>query len=438
MCLACIDNLLSCDEGELRKIIEHSMPRIVNHLDYAALWPYLVKYSVFSDNEMEKLQQGCVTRYDRAQTMYYALRNNSNFQKFVKALSEEASSDNSSQGHRQILRDLMLANTNKITSPVRQPVLWTSHDLNLLDPHNFKVLGLCGKGTFSAVYNALYYGIRCVAKVTTERDVTVCKISWHEANILSSCSHPRIVQCFEVKSSVEHLSAVLILELMLGNLVEFIEQHKDIMAVELQQILFACDVSSALCYLHEKEIFHGNITSHNVLVAVKHHNQYLAKLCDFGLAKTSQCSPHPLHNQSHSMFMAPEHHTPTSSPSDLADIFSTGVVMLHVVTQTLPFYDKISPILSTSGKRIAELILRQSHLQMIDRDAPHLELIIKQCLQDEPKDRPSAAKLCACFNNYSTYQHFLRYRTYVEWSCSIILYICTQAVLTNSTYYNIL
>jgi len=417
LCTVCIENLLACDQEKLRKITEHIMPSIEAHLDYAALWPYLIKHSVLTNSEMETLQldagsASCVTRNQKAVIFYEALCHNNSFQKFLKALCEQTVSDESSLGNKQILKDFLCTDMFRTMSPC-SPALWTTKDLNFLDPH-FKVFEVCGEGTFSVVYNAVYYGTGSAAKVIIEKNRAVCDNSWHEAKILLACSHPRIVQCFEVKSSAQHLSAVLILEMMKCNLVSFIEDYRDTVAAVFQQILFACDISSALSYLHKKKIIHGNITSHNVLVAMKDHNQYLAKLCDFGLAKIAQFSPHPLHNQSHTMFMAPEHHTPTSSPSEKADVFSAGVVFLNIVTQTYPYYDSISPNQCQSGRRIAELILRQSHLLMINRDAPHLEIIIKRCLQDEPEDRPSAPELCAWFSNFSSYQQHHPLTQYVK------------------------
>ena len=418
LCSVCTENLLCCDQEKLHKMIEHIMPSIEDHLDYTALWPYLVKHSVLSNSDMQKLQldagsASIVTRNQRAVILYEALCHNNSFQKFVKALCEQTASGNGSLGHRQVLEDLLSTNMFTVVSHC-SPALWTTEDLNCLDPH-FKVFDTCGEGTFSVVYSALYYGTDSAAKVIKENNPAVCENSWHEAKILSSCSHPRIVQCYEVKSSAQHRSAVLILEMMKCDLVSFIEHHKDTVAAASQQILFACDISSALSYLHKKKITHGNITSHNVLVAVKDLDQYLAKLCDFGLAKTPLCSPHPLHNQSHTMFMAPEHHTPTSSPSEKADIFSAGVVFLNIVTQMYPYYDAISPNQCRTGKRIAELILRQSHLLMINRDAPHLEVIIKRCLQDEPEHRPSAPELCTWFNNFSSYQHIQQHHRVTQY-----------------------
>lgn len=104
-----------------------------------------------------------------------------------------------------------------------------------------------------------------------------------EVGILKACRHPNIVFLREVLVATEHNQVFLVLELARGgSLLDKIEEEKGLSQQYAASVLI--QLSSALDYLHSREIVHRDMKPENVLL-LDRSARSLVKLCDFGLSK---------------------------------------------------------------------------------------------------------------------------------------------------------
>jgi calcium-dependent protein kinase len=143
-----------------------------------------------------------------------------------------------------------------------------------------------------------------------------------EAKILSQCDHPNIVKLFEVTKVEGKMS--LVLELCDGGNVLSRMPYKE---SEVSNIIR--QVSSAVSYMHGKELMHRDIECSNILFATQDPKSEV-KLVDFGSAVELQMVPgHSgafrfLKDRTGSMYvMAPEVIRGKYGPK--ADVWSIGV-----------------------------------------------------------------------------------------------------------------
>lgn len=96
-------------------------------------------------------------------------------------------------------------------------------------------------------------------------------------------------------------------------------------------------VFSAVKWLHDLGIAHGDISLENILVT-NENDKLQVKLIDFGMAKLSQTSSVAGGKRS---YMAPEMHTGEEYDTFLADAFSLGVVLFSLVAGLYPWLSTI-------------------------------------------------------------------------------------------------
>lgn len=108
-----------------------------------------------------------------------------------------------------------------------------------------------------------------------------------------------------------------------------------------QQIKLAIDVLYGLHYLHQHHYIHRDIKNNNVLIGRDHHNQYIAKITDFGLSKVANTDAQSM--ISNSLFggtyeyMAPELFSKSQKIKKNVDIWSYGVLVYELFTGDRPW-----------------------------------------------------------------------------------------------------
>ncbi|KAG8894796.1 hypothetical protein FRB99_000982 [Tulasnella sp. 403] len=94
------------------------------------------------------------------------------------------------------------------------------------------------------------------------------------------------------------------------------------------------EIASALVYLHEKGIIHGDINAQNILVSKEDH----AKLCDFGLSKSStENTVGGLKLAGALRFLSPELWNNNVGKSKRSDVYAFGMTIYQVLSSQLPF-----------------------------------------------------------------------------------------------------
>ena len=264
-----------------------------------------------------------------------------------------------------------------------------------------------GSGAFGTVYKAKFCEVTCAAKLHqllcqlsgADSQVTQSRFK-QECEILKDIKHPNVVQYLGVTHDHQSGLPILLMELLDENLTDFLKRSDEPLRYHLQ-VNLCHDIALALTYLHSKDIIHRDLSGKNVLLIAGSR----AKVADFGMSKLTvvnayltqgglaQCPGTPC-------YMSPEALVKPPAYSYKLDVFSSGVVAIQIITREFPEpgpqmleHDDPNSPTGLSYTPIPEVNRRKNHIDLIDPEHPLLPLI-KKCLADKEKDRPSAQKLC--------------------------------------------
>ena len=269
---------------------------------------------------------------------------------------------------------------------------------------------ILGTGSYGNVVKATLDGLPCAAKILhptffTSNDPDVMKFTQRfqlECRILRQLKHPCIVQFLGVFDDPRPRSGgrpILLMELMEESLTHFLESGQKALPYHIQ-VNITYDIALALDYLHANGIQHRDLSSNNILLIATR-----AKLTDFGMSKMVEINPRmSLARNKHTMcpgtlaFMPPETLLPEPIYSNKIDVFSTGVLIVQIVTRRFPKPGDAHRAERDAKQRkvlvpIPELERRKDDLRGVFMTHP-LRPIALYCLKDEEGDRPTAADLC--------------------------------------------
>ena len=267
-----------------------------------------------------------------------------------------------------------------------------------------------GTGSYGSVIKARLDHLPCAAKLLhhlffTSNDPNVedfIRRFKQECRILRQLKHPCIVQFLGVLEDPRPRSRhrpILLMELMEESLTHFLESRQRDLPYHFQ-VNITFDITSALDYLHGNGIQHRDLSSNNILLTASGTR---AKITDFGMSKMVDINPCMSRNKQTEcpgteVYMPPEAFKVPAYSSKI-DIFSTGVLMVQIITRQFPKpttrhnavndpnYKK--PILVS----VPELERRKDDLQKVYLTHP-LRQIALDCLKDEGTERPTSANLC--------------------------------------------
>ena len=263
-----------------------------------------------------------------------------------------------------------------------------------------------GSGSYGKVCKAKLNELPCAAKLLhtiffqfdDPRSQTIQHRFDQECELLKNLKHPNVVQYLGVTHDPQSGLPVLLMELLDGNLTNFLEHSDEPLPYHLQVNLW-CDIALALTYLHTKHIIHRDLSGNNVLLIAGSR----AKVTDFGMSKLSVVHAsmgHLTHCPGTPLYMSPEALRNPPIYTDKLDVFSSGVVAVQIITRIYPDpgpdmveYDDCSSPTGVSFTPVPEVERRKSHIDLIDPKYPLLP-VIQSCLRDRERDRPSAQQLC--------------------------------------------
>ena len=276
-----------------------------------------------------------------------------------------------------------------------------------------------GTGAYGQVCRAKLDELPCAAKLlhpilvdrSDPKNQTNLRKFEQECRFLSEIRHPNIVQYLGMVYDRETSLPVLLMELMDESLTHFLERSDTPLPYHVQ-VDISHDIALALAYLHSNDIIHRDLSSNNVLLI---RPGYRAKVTDFGMSKFTEMHPHmtPLTKcPGTQAYMAPEALQEEPIYTAKLDVFQAGVLMVQIITRKFP-----DP--TRANRRIAdpryptgvilvpvpELERRHNHLSLIS-DAHSMVGLIRDCLKDEEKDRPTTQQLC---QQLSTLKEATRY-----------------------------
>ena len=165
-------------------------------------------------------------------------------------------------------------------------------------------------------------------------------------------------------------------------------------------------VASGLQHLHEPDVargkldrvYHLNLKPENVLLFDGSGGSVVAKLCDFGLSKSTQTTSLPTLSRSAetiSTHFAPEQFDPENPVGPANNVYSLGVVMWEWMTQSAPWAGHAGMQI-TRGICDHKTLVDVCGLQVAIPDChPSLKSLALQCLSVAPGARPSIPAVMA-------------------------------------------
>ena len=148
-----------------------------------------------------------------------------------------------------------------------------------------------GRGSYAAVIEVTYKGLRCAAKkihdVFFQGQVDAYVRNFEEeCRLLSQLRHPHIVQFLGVYIDASTKAPVLVMEFMPTTLAQCIDKY-GIMPEETSYSVLR-DVALGLHFLHDRPdpIIHRDLSANNVLLST----DMRAKISDLGVAKILQAN----------------------------------------------------------------------------------------------------------------------------------------------------
>ena len=198
----------------------------------------------------------------------------------------------------------------------------------------YHVLELIGEGSFGRVYKGRrkfskqIVALKFMSKLKrSEQELLSLK---KEVEIMRELRHENIIALydwFETETDV-----CVVTEFAEGDLFQILEDDKRLSENEIHPI--ACQLVSALFYLHSHRILHRDMKPQNILIG----KNGAMKLCDFGFARAMSRETIVLTSiKGTPLYMSPE--LVQEKPyNHAADLWSLGCILYELWTGEPPFY----------------------------------------------------------------------------------------------------
>ncbi|XP_010275625.1 PREDICTED: mitogen-activated protein kinase kinase kinase YODA-like [Nelumbo nucifera] len=245
---------------------------------------------------------------------------------------------------------------------------------------------LLGRGTFGHVYVGFNSesGEMCAMKEVTlfsddAKSRESAKQLMQEISLLSRLRHPNIVQYYGTEM-VDDKMYIYLEYVSGGSIYKLLQDYGQFGELAIRS--YTQQILSGLAYLHAKNHVHRDIKGANILVDPNGR----VKLADFGMAKHIAGQSCPLSFKGSPYWMAPE--VIKNANCNLAvDIWSLGCTVLEMATTKPPWsqYEGVAAMFKIGNSK--ELPAIPDHLSDEGKD------FLRQCLQRNPQDRPTATKL---------------------------------------------
>lgn len=199
---------------------------------------------------------------------------------------------------------------------------------------NYHVLEIIGEGSFGKVYkgrkkySSQVVALKFIPKVgKPEKELRNLR---REIDIMRNLHHENIIEMLDSFETGKEV--VVVTDYAEGELFQILEDDGSLPEEQVQQI--ACQLVSALYYLHSHRILHRDMKPQNILLG----KSGIVKLCDFGFARAMSFNTLVLTSiKGTPLYMSPE--LVEEKPYDhTADLWALGCILYELFTGTPPFY----------------------------------------------------------------------------------------------------
>ncbi len=238
-------------------------------------------------------------------------------------------------------------------------------------------------GAYGIVYELVWNGMRFAGKKIRDyliQGVYREKLA-EECENLMKLRHPCIVQFIGVYKPNEGDFPIIVMEYLPTTLAATVQKHKFLPEEVALDILEA--VSLGICFLHSNNTAHRDLSANNVLLD---HNMN-AKICDLGVAKIldPKMVPPVTKNPGTTIYMPPEARKESPSYGIEIDIFSFGVLVVHIFYGDWPEQAYTYP--NDSQSKIDPNWSK--YIEIIKTRSPTFVSLLERCLS-QPSQRLSA------------------------------------------------
>lgn len=298
-----------------------------------------------------------------------------------------------------------------------------------IDPKDLQSVRFIGQGVSGYIYKTKWLGKTYARKDFPDAEENIFQA---EVDALRGLTHPNLVECFGMSLGCSCCS--LVLEYVNDDLHNIVQQQKFTGVTPPFETAMVMDIISqtatAIMYLHQQEVAHGDLKSNNVLISHSMDGRMIVKVVDFGFTETKKRSslvskstlyrdlltwksPEFIENQPGSLTKDdlddPFLDNDTDSDSDdfpdessdskeaqqdyfkKCDVYSFGMLCYETVTGDLPFSN------TSSLNKVKEMVLNSDMREILHlpEDCPsRLKILIEKCWNKEPSHRPSFAEIC--------------------------------------------
>jgi hypothetical protein len=206
-----------------------------------------------------------------------------------------------------------------------------------------------------------------------------------EAKAASNLNHPNIVPAYDLGQTQDG-TLYIAMEYIDGPSLKEVIQAGPIDPARTIYILK--QVASALSLAHKHDIIHRDLKPQNIMLTKDVDGRDVAKLLDFGIAKTLDDSATQLTATGFSLgtpqYMSPEqaYGRPVDGRSDL---YSLGIILYEMLVGEVPFNDPSTPAVLV--KQMTEAPIPPAFKRPDLQVSPELAAIALRCLEKDPAKR---------------------------------------------------
>ncbi|HJZ77210.1 MAG TPA: protein kinase [Vicinamibacterales bacterium] len=287
-------------------------------------------------------------------------------------------------------------------SVLEHPMMTPSHAGQVLDS-KYRLDALLAEGGMGAVYRATHVMLGKTVAIKLIRPEIVASPEivrrfQREARAATALNHPNIVSVYDLGQTPDGTLYIAMEYIDGPSLKTLIQSGRPIALTRTISILR--QVASALATAHKHNIVHRDLKPQNIMLATGPDGSELAKLVDFGIAKTFDESTQLTSTGSAlgtPYYMSPEQ-IEGRAVDARSDIYALGIILYEMLVGEVPFADQSTPAVLL--KQLKERPVRPSLRNAAVPAA--LEEITLRCLEKDPQQRfQTADEFTAALNNAS-------------------------------------